>query len=647
MREILDKVTRQEAATIVELDAPTKAYNNADNKELYYVALNTWFNLVDHYSHKAYVLLHRLVMKEGLLATVGKCQELADAIINGISIEKSTLFVVCAEVTREHGLKHTLEILRFLKRISPTECGHLEDQAVKGFWSVEKHNKNLDRSESPWYLIQAMKTILSQMEISLNEMDCYFSQGTARDTKSTAKAPKIISSMAFDPELWFGYTTVSPADDKPSYFEKANPIIPLNQRRKKYSQGNLVNKSYKSLRFIAMEDAWRQYRMQSVRAALQHSMEVTSYHFGGREFSLSDFIHLEDQQDNQYKAALGVLGNPLTATIDLSHASDSVRESVVRSVFSQEVVRYLCEWKCNCIEFAGTKKTLYMFSTAGSALTFIIEALIFLSVVLVASQYYTALTGDDIDYSLIGVYGDDIVCPVEIADMVIEFLGKLGFTVNEEKSFTGETNYREACGEEYWKNPMTNEVQCVSGIYFPRHTFKLSKKVCEDITALASLQHRVFEAWPACLWVTDYVLAKEPSMTFSEQYTECEDLWDDGMHPLKLVPKQRFEIDNGKFRCLGDSEVMEEVHWHTKLVYSGRPVSTNISEQCDLRMEENYDLYKYYRFLQRGPSFVEDDTVLGLKAYGGLSFYEKNGISIQPVPYKHASRNFTMVATTK
>jgi hypothetical protein len=47
------------------------------------------------------------------------------------------------------------------------------------------------------------------------------------------------------------------------------------------------------------------------------------------------------------------------------------------------------------------------------------------------------------------VYGDDIVCDSNTTGYVTRLLQHLGFTVNTEKSFTGNQSFRESCGEFY------------------------------------------------------------------------------------------------------------------------------------------------------------------------------------------------------
>lgn len=89
----------------------------------------------------------------------------------------------------------------------------------------------------------------------------------------------------------------------------------------------------------------------------------------------------------------------------------------------------------------GEEHRNWMFSSMGNGFTFELESLLFFTIVKAVS-YFTGTPG------IVSVYGDDIICPSEIAETVSWVLSYFGFKVNTEKShITGP--FRESCGGHY------------------------------------------------------------------------------------------------------------------------------------------------------------------------------------------------------
>lgn len=109
------------------------------------------------------------------------------------------------------------------------------------------------------------------------------------------------------------------------------------------------------------------------------------------------------------------------------------------------------------------------FAPMGSALCFPIESYVFASVVELAYRmhYGQASSGH---LSGCSVYGDDIICPAEIYNLVVDILVSLGFKVNEEKSFSSPPYY-ESCGVEYLYGARINSIK------HPRNHLTSQRKV--------------------------------------------------------------------------------------------------------------------------------------------------------------------------
>ena len=153
-------------------------------------------------------------------------------------------------------------------------------------------------------------------------------------------------------------------------------------------------------------------------------------------------IDLNDQTINQRLAQRGSLDGSL-ATIDLSSASDSISDRLVWSFLPPELYSYLDMIRSHYGYVDGKMIRWELFSTMGNGFTFELESMIFWAIVK-ATQIHFRNTGT------IGIYGDDIICPTEIAPRVLEALSFYGFKPNLRKTFVS-GSFRESCGAHYFR----------------------------------------------------------------------------------------------------------------------------------------------------------------------------------------------------
>lgn len=239
-----------------------------------------------------------------------------------------------------------------------------------------------------------------------------------------------------------------------------------------YSRMVAVPKSYSKPRLIAAEPSEHQWCQQNMW-----------HYFAERTHSgwIRDFVHFNDQNLNQTLCSLGASSGAL-ATVDLSAASDRVTCHAVGQFFRGNPKVLKCLRACrtrrlqqklapNAPEFVELRK----FSTMGSACTFPVETLIFLSIALasvltargynylgvrnrshrrVMERTLMSLRGE------VAVFGDDCIIPIDSRELFFSALEVLDFKVNLSKSFwTGK--FRESCGVDsfggvnvtpvYWK----------------------------------------------------------------------------------------------------------------------------------------------------------------------------------------------------
>jgi len=216
---------------------------------------------------------------------------------------------------------------------------------------------------------------------------------------------------------------------------------------------------------------------------------------------MSSFIDIRDQSRNR---SLGLYGSYTGEidTIDLSAASDSVTVNLVKAIFPPSwVIPMLVTRSDSVILPDGSLKEIVKFAPMGSALCFPTQCIVFVSVCIYAAclrlyesksvpvSFHDWLTDSVIldvasrfmrkpqfsltDYQPLAVYGDDICVDRRLTDVVKSILGRLGFVVNEGKSFVGVQAFRETCGGYYLNGyditPLYFRVKEVRRKLTPRH----------------------------------------------------------------------------------------------------------------------------------------------------------------------------------
>jgi len=208
-----------------------------------------------------------------------------------------------------------------------------------------------------------------------------------------------------------------------------------------------VPKTLKTPRIIAIEPTCMQYAQQSIAEILVSSIE--------RDDNLSISIGFTDQTVNQRLARLASENGSL-ATIDLSDASDRVSNRLVEELFKPYPHLASAVQSCRSLQAdvpGHGVMPLTKFASMGSALCFPVEAMVFLTIIVVAYEHKLGhtLTKSEVKLLLrkVRVYGDDIIVPVDIVHEVMRELEAYGLRVNSRKSFwTGK--FRESCGKDYY-----------------------------------------------------------------------------------------------------------------------------------------------------------------------------------------------------
>lgn len=260
-----------------------------------------------------------------------------------------------------------------------------------------------------------------------------------------------------------------------------------------------VPKTHDKPRLIAAEPTEHQWCQQSIWHYFRESVSTSWLYF---------FLRFDSQELNQGLCVKGSESGAL-CTLDLSSASDCVTCDVVESMFWRlpKLLECLYATRTRAVDHSGITgdeepHMLRKFSTMGSAVTFPVESLIFLSVALAATllqrgqrvteENIRALKGE------VAVFGDDIILPTDAREACVSLLNLLWFNVNTNKSFW-EGNFRESCGVDafhgddvtpvYWRGPNTGKPESVAMTVAVANNF-YKRGYCNSATYMASTVRR-------------------------------------------------------------------------------------------------------------------------------------------------------------
>lgn len=136
------------------------------------------------------------------------------------------------------------------------------------------------------------------------------------------------------------------------------------------------------------------------------------------------------------------------ATLDLSNASDTVCINLVRLCMPPRWYEELFALRSPFTLFEGKWRRLEKFSSMGNGYTFELETLLFAALLTVSVEKCggRGVLGEDVF-----VFGDDIIIPDQFVSPCSSMLRFFGFSLNQEKSFSGSVGFRESCGGDFFE----------------------------------------------------------------------------------------------------------------------------------------------------------------------------------------------------
>ncbi len=215
-----------------------------------------------------------------------------------------------------------------------------------------------------------------------------------------------------------------------------------------------VPKTQTAPRVIAIEPSHVQYMQQSVKDYVYKVIESHSL--------TRHSIRFLDQSVNQRLAYRSSIDKRL-ATLDLKDASDRVHLHLVQRIFKTSGLLPFLEdaRSLHATLPDGRNMVLFKYASMGSALCFPVEAMVFYTLIQSAMHQLDGIRPSSSSIkkfsSMIDVYGDDIIVPVDYADVVVRYLESYALKVNVNKSFRF-SHFRESCGADYYKGIPVNPV---------------------------------------------------------------------------------------------------------------------------------------------------------------------------------------------
>lgn len=389
-----------------------------------------------------------------------------------------------------------------------------------------------------------------------------------------------------------------------------------------------VPKNFAKLRSISMEPAALQFTQQGVMCSLYRYFKKTKYH------GIGQHLRLWDQSQNQGLAYHGSITNEY-ATIDSSHASDSVSWKLVKVLFKK--VPQLLKWliatrSSHTLLPTGTRLELSKFAPMGSALCFPIESIIFLVISYLGVERAME-SGKDVDPetgyhrgNFISVYGDDVIIPSWAYEEVINYLRLFGFTPNAEKSY-GSGPFKESCGGNYY---------CGTDITPIKFQLKLDEIERDEHVD----KHPMLIGPPAYSALIAYA-----NMAYARGYSllRCaiiHRLMSCGYQPLFASDSSLLERGS----CAGRSWV-DGVEKITNAIYSTHATNFHLQREVDLDCQRIMVKHTAVGTVQRGKPKATDQTVKG-GLYEALRQENPNAIKLTNGFVVHGNTIDTVIPET-
>jgi hypothetical protein len=223
--------------------------------------------------------------------------------------------------------------------------------------------------------------------------------------------------------------------------QKHNEEFPLSEMYSIHnsSRATTVPKTNTINRMICVEPTGNMYFQQGLMTLMYHRMKRV-----GLDVETLPLRHKRLARESSITSRY--------ATIDWSSASDCVSLELLKWLLPPKWFYAIELVRSRTTLMGDTEIDLAMFSTMGNAVTFPLETLVFWTIsqaVLAEDEPTTTTLPIKANFGRTSVFGDDCIVPSESAALFIDCMEKVGFILNQEKTFTGQDGFRESCGGDY------------------------------------------------------------------------------------------------------------------------------------------------------------------------------------------------------
>jgi len=188
------------------------------------------------------------------------------------------------------------------------------------------------------------------------------------------------------------------------------------------------------------------------------------------------------------------------ATLDLSNASDTVSLELVKLLLPPAWFEELSSLRSPFTQVDGVWVKLEKFSSMGNGFTFELETLIFAA--LVSASLARCGRSNIIGHDFF-VFGDDIIIPDDMSRAITAILNYCGFSLNEDKSFSGPVPFRESCGGDFFEGFDVRPFFLKELVDDPWQLFPDINGIRRSLLRLTAFgvrfPHNVYEKWLALL----------------------------------------------------------------------------------------------------------------------------------------------------
>lgn len=207
-----------------------------------------------------------------------------------------------------------------------------------------------------------------------------------------------------------------------------------------YLNAVLVDKTYKSKRMIVPNTSIGGLYSNGLGKVMELRLAQAGYNIGGSD-ALPE-VHRSLAQESSWSGR--------NATVDQSLASDNITDDLIRLTFPLRWARALLFGRINVLEVEGEPVVTKTMSTMGIGFTFPMQMVLFLGLAHACKSIWEDSNGSLPQGSVISVFGDDLICPVELKDLIEHVFESLGLVFNTGKTFW-RGPFRESCGGDYFR----------------------------------------------------------------------------------------------------------------------------------------------------------------------------------------------------